>query len=278
MRAGDEAVTRTHVAATVAVVGSPLLVLALAWRYRPSPARVHLLGPPGQPRGQQERREGRLGVAVEAVGSRLLGVGGLDTSPERSRRVGVSALAALAAASVSPMLVPLVIAVAWMAPRALTSRHQRRRRAAIATDLPDVVDLLSLAVGAGLSVALAVREVGRRGTGPVAVELRRACAEVALGRRLADTLDDLVHPRRGGEAVRGLVAALVACERYGAPLVPALHRLSLEVRADRRRSAEEAARKIPVKLLFPLVTCTLPAFALLTVAPLIASAVRSLRL
>jgi hypothetical protein len=51
-----------------------------------------------------------------------------------------------------------------------------------------------------------------------------------------------------------------------------------EVRADRRRRAEEAARKVPVKLLFPLVTCTLPAFGLLTVAPLVASAVRSLRL
>jgi tight adherence protein C len=70
----------------------------------------------------------------------------------------------------------------------------------------------------------------------------------------------------------------VASERYGAPLGPGLERLAYEVRADRRRRAEEAARKIPVKLLFPLVSCTLPAFGLLTVAPLIASAVRSLRL
>ena len=46
---------------------------------------------------------------------------------------------------------------------------------------------------------------------------------------------------------------------------------------DRRR-AEEAARRVPGKLLFPLVFCTLPAFALLTVAPLVASALESLRL
>ena len=45
-----------------------------------------------------------------------------------------------------------------------------------------------------------------------------------------------------------------------------------------RTVAEEAARRIPVKLLFPLVGCTLPAFALLTVAPLVAGALRSLRL
>jgi tight adherence protein C len=148
--------------------------------------------------------------------------------------------------------------------------------AAVTADLPDVVDLLVLAVGAGLTVPLAVSSVARRAPGPLGGELARACEEVSLGRRLGDALDDI--PARAGEATRPLVAALLASERYGAPLGPGLERLAHEVRADRRRRAEEAARKIPVKLLFPLVSCTLPAFGLLTVAPLIASAVRSLRL
>ena len=74
-----------------------------------------------------------------------------------------------------------------------------------------------------------------------------------------------------------LVAALLASERYGAPLLDGLARLAAELRSDRRRRAEEAARRVPVKLLFPLVFCTLPAFALLTVAPLLAGALGSLR-
>ena len=123
---------------------------------------------------------------------------------------------------------------------------------------------------------LAVATVSRRAAGPLGVELRKVCDEVAVGRRLAEALDDI--PRRAGEAIRPLVAALVASERYGAPLGAGLERLAGEVRRDRRRKAEEAARRIPVKLLFPLVGCTLPAFALLTVAPLIAGAVRSLHL
>ena len=73
-------------------------------------------------------------------------------------------------------------------------------------------------------------------------------------------------------------AFAVASERYGAPLGAGLERLADEVRRDRRRRAEEAARRIPVKLLFPLVGCVLPAFALLTVAPLVAGALGSLRL
>jgi tight adherence protein C len=81
-----------------------------------------------------------------------------------------------------------------------------------------------------------------------------------------------------GEPVRPLVRALTSSERYGVPLRDALDRLAVEVRLDRRRRAEEAARRVPVKLLFPLVLCVLPAFALLTVVPLLVGAFRSLRL
>ncbi|MDP8992931.1 MAG: type II secretion system F family protein, partial [Actinomycetota bacterium] len=116
----------------------------------------------------------------------------------------------------------------------------------------------------------------RRGTGPLAAEVRRVMADVGRGRRLAEALDDL--PRRAGEATRPLAAALAGCERYGAPLAPTLERIGDEVRRRRQRRAEEAARKVPVMLLFPLVLCILPAFALLTVAPLIAGALRELRL
>jgi tight adherence protein C len=196
--------------------------------------------------------------------------------PVVARRLGTAILAGLAFLPVlAPAAVPAGL-VAWALPGVKARRAERRRLAALAADLPDVVDLLVLAVGSGLTVHLAVRNVARRAPGPLGGELRRACDEASLGRRLGDALGDL--PTRAGDAVRPLVAALLASERYGAPLGAGLERLALEVRADRRRRAEEAARKVPVKLLFPLVTCTLPAFALLTVAPLIASAVRSLRL
>ena len=196
--------------------------------------------------------------------------------PAVARRLGTAILTGLAFLPVlAPAAVPAGL-LAWALPGVKARRRERRRLAALAADLPDVVDLLVLAVGSGLTVQLAVRNVARRAPGPLGSELRRACDEATMGRRLGDALGDL--PARAGDAVRPLVAALLASERYGAPLGAGLERLALEVRADRRRRAEEAARKIPVKLLFPLVTCTLPAFALLTVAPLIASAIRSLRL
>jgi tight adherence protein C len=248
------------------------VVVTLAWYWRPAPARVRsLVRKPGRPR-PGPRRPG----LPERLGGWVLARVRRGATPADARRLGTALLAAAAFLPVLPAAAPFVAAVAWALPGVLARRAARRRLTALAAQLPDVVDLLVLAVGAGLTVHLALARVAARAADPLAAELRRTLEQVALGRRLADALDDL--PVRAGEAMRRLVAALVASERYGAPLAAGLERLSDEVRRDRRRQAEEAARKVPVKLLFPLVTCTLPAFGLLTVAPLVASAVRSLRL
>jgi tight adherence protein C len=155
-------------------------------------------------------------------------------------------------------------------------RNERARAARLVAELAEVVDLFVLAVGAGLTVRLATIAVAQRASGLLGDELRRALDETARGRRLCDALDDI--PVRTCDAVRPLTAALVASERYGAPVASGLERLAADVRHDARRRAEAAARRVPVKLLFPLVCCSLPAFALLTVAPLIAGTLGSLRL
>ena len=259
------------------VAWAAVLVVS-ALRFRPAPERVRRLtgAPPVATVDAGASRPHPPFQLLERVGASVLRRTGRKSTPADARRLGLALGAGLAVVPLIPPAAPVVGLAAWCLPGVRAGRAERRRQAALAADLPDVVDLLVLAVGAGLTVALAVAQVARRGSGPLAAELRRVTDEVSLGRRLADALDEL--PVRAGESVRPLVGALVASERYGAPLVSSLERLADEVRRDRRRRAEEAARKVPVKLLFPLVTCTLPAFGLLTVAPLIASAVRSLRI
>ena len=196
--------------------------------------------------------------------------------PPAAQRLAAAGSATVAVLPFVPLAAPVAGIVVW----AVAVRRARLRVASAASDvvrnLPEVVDLLALAVGAGLTVPLAVAAVGRRAEGPVARAFADVTTLVGLGRRCSDVLDEL--PARLGEPVRPLVAALVDSERYGAPLGDALARLAADVRDDRRRQAEEAARRVPVKLLFPLVCCVLPAFALLTVAPLLAGALGSLRL
>jgi tight adherence protein C len=252
------------------------VVLLFGWQHRPAPARVRTLARRAVPRTAPSAPARLWLGAAERIGHRVLTLFRRDPAPAEARRAGLAVVAAAAFLPLLPLAAGPVAALIWAAPGVLARRADRRRLAELAADLPDVVDLLVLAVGAGLTVHLALIRVSARVSGPLAAELRRTVEEAALGRRLADALDDL--PARAGESMRPLVAALVASERYGAPLVAGLERLSDEVRRDRRRRAEEAVRKVPVKLLFPLVTCTLPAFGLLTVAPLVASAIRSLRL
>jgi tight adherence protein C len=143
-------------------------------------------------------------------------------------------------------------------------RSAARRDEVVAVELPVVVDLLAVAVGAGCTPYLAVEVAARWGPAVLAAQLdgvRQACE---LGAAFKDALDDLATT---SPALRPLVDGLLASDRYGAPVGEALARLATEQRAAVRRRAEARARTVPVRLLFPLVFLVLPAFGLLTVVP-----------
>ncbi|MCU1485644.1 MAG: gspF [Actinomycetia bacterium] len=222
-----------------------------AARWRPAPLRVDALRPVAP---------GRARWAVDPRLRRLAAAGG-------GAAVGLAVL---------PLAAPVLALGAWAVPVLRARRARRRPLEAVRRSLPEVVDLLTLAVGAGLTVPLAVAAVARRHEGPIGFELARVVSEAEHGARWSDALDAAAG--RLGPAARPVLAALLASERYGAPLADALVVLAAEARADRRRRAEEAARRVPVRLLFPLVLCVLPAFVLLTLAPLLAGALGSLRL
>jgi len=160
--------------------------------------------------------------------------------------------------------------------RVRTHRRRQRSRATSARELADVIDLFALAIGSGLNLRLAVVAVASRAPPSWVDPLSAVVTRIERGTGVADAFDQL--PALTGEYVHPLVSALVSSERYGTSLLPSLERLAGESRLDRRRRAEEAARRVPVKLLFPLVLCILPAFGALTVAPLLAGALGSLSL
>src|SRR4051812_11314678 len=141
-----------------------------------------------------------------------------------------------------------------------------RRRAALADatlarELPVAVDLLGVAVGAGCTPYLAVEVAARWSPPTVAASLDTVVRACALGAGFGAAWHDVAlrHPR-----LEPLAEALAAGERSGAPVGPALARLAAEERAAARRRVESQARRVPVRLLFPLVFLVLPAFVLLT--------------
>ena len=143
-------------------------------------------------------------------------------------------------------------------------RRARRDDAVLSGELPVTLDLLAVAVEAGCTPYLAVDLAQRWAPPAMSARLREVREACALGSTLGDALVDL-----GARAprLRPLSDALLASDRLGAPVGPALAGLADEQRAELRRRAEAHARRVPVRLLFPLVFAVLPAFGLLTVVP-----------
>jgi tight adherence protein C len=168
---------------------------------------------------------------------------------------------------VAPIVGVLLLAAVAAWPRWVARRDAARQRWAVVDAVPEAADLLALSVAGGLTVPLAVAAVARWAPGPVGEAFRSAVRDLDLGRSTADALEDVAEDL--GPPARPLVDVLVASERYGVPLGDSLDRIAREARLERRRRGEERARRVPILLLFPLVLCVLPAFAFLTVVPLL---------
>ncbi len=143
-------------------------------------------------------------------------------------------------------------------------RERRRRNAELRRAVPVAVDLVGVGIGAGATPYLAVCVAAEWAPAAVAALLARVERSCRIGAPFADGMDEL-----GAEypPLSALAEILVASDRLGAPVGPALARLAAEARTDTRRRAEARARALPVRLLFPLVFLVLPAFGLLTVVP-----------
>jgi Flp pilus assembly protein TadB len=153
-------------------------------------------------------------------------------------------------------------------------RRRRRHRRAVENHLPDVIEMLVLAVHAGSSPAQAVDQVRPLLTPTIRPAFDMVVHRLQRGRALADAVGAL--PEILGHRAIALADGIAAADRYGLPLGPVLDGLAEEARADRRRLGEAHARSLSVKLSFPLVACTLPAFVLIAIVPAVIGSLASL--
>jgi tight adherence protein C len=244
---------------------------------RPAPQMGHLAGM-AVLLARVSRRAGRR-AAPRDLEARIAAAGapaGL-TAGDVVALKGAGAVAALLGAFTLHGLLPgrlgLVALLAapaagYVAPERLLARRGRVRERQIAGEIADVLDLLRVAVAAGLPVGRAIGEVGRRMHGVLAGELAAASARLQLGARRDAVLDTLVA-RCPGSGVATLAAAIARSDRHGAPLAPALQSLAKEARAEQsRRLRDEAARAAPkIQLVVALVL--VPAVMLLVAAVLV---------
>ena len=157
-------------------------------------------------------------------------------------------------------------ALGLLGPWGVVSGRATRRRDAITAELPDMVDLLTVSIEAGLALESALMRVSERGEGPLAVDVRRMLSEISLGRPRRDALRSLAE-RTDTAAVTALVNSLNQADQSGMELGPVLRAQSDQVRQRRRQRAEEAAMKAPIKMLFPLIIFIFPSIFVVLLGP-----------
>jgi tight adherence protein C len=141
-----------------------------------------------------------------------------------------------------------------------------KRQERILADLPDALDMLTVCVEAGLGFDAALAQVARNTKGPLAEEFARALQEMQIGLSRAQALRGLSE-RTTVVELRAFVSALVQASELGIPVARVLREQTAEMRIKRRQRAEEKAQKVPVKIMFPVVTCLFPALLVIIIGP-----------
>jgi len=166
---------------------------------------------------------------------------------------------------------------AWL-PLQMLTRQAKKRRAEIASQLSNVLDLLVVCVEAGLGISEAIKMVGsesdRQGQ-LIGRELAMVSAELNSGTGLGFALRGLAE-RTQIDDIKPLAATMIQSEQLGSRMGPALRALSDSLRNSRRMRAEEAAQKTTVKILFPLIFFVLPAMMIVIVGPAMMQIIRAM--
>lgn len=150
----------------------------------------------------------------------------------------------------------------------LSGKIQKRRRRMF-RDLPDTLDMLRLAVDAGLDLNSALKVVVEKGRrGPLLDEFDRIERDITLGRTRKEAFRSFADRAQMSE-ISSFVLALIQADQLGASIGPVLKVQAEVARARRWQLAEVIVNKMPIKLLGPLVTLIFPASFIILFTPLV---------
>lgn len=164
------------------------------------------------------------------------------------------------------MFVVLIGLIGYTIPSTQVKSMAAKRQRTIQKQLPDVMDLLTISVEAGLGFDAALAQVTKNVPGPLAEEMSRLLQEVQIGVSRADAFRNL-STRTNVPELQSFTLSMIQADLFGVSIANVLRAQSRELRQKRRQRAEEIAQKIPVKLLFPMIFMVLPALFIIVLGP-----------
>jgi tight adherence protein C len=223
-------------------------------------------------RGAHARPPRDLEARVIAAGRPLgLGVRELMAAKLAGAALGIAAGLMLGAAAPGRLGFALMAAgpvAGFLGPDLWLRRRRLERFRAVRRQLPAMLDLLRVTVGAGQSLSAALAAVGGRASGPLAEEWLVAGRQVALGVPLERALGEMTR-RLPLPEVEALFGALDRARRHGAPLSETLAAQARDARLARRRRIQEEAAKAGPKIQLIVALLLVPSVLLLVAAALV---------
>jgi tight adherence protein C len=167
------------------------------------------------------------------------------------------------------LLAAMAVGIGFYLPRFVLKQKTTSRQRRITWGLADALDLLVVAIEAGLGLNAALNRIGEelKTLHPdMHYELELVNLEIRVGRSREEALRNLAE-RTGVEDIRSFVALLVQADRYGSSIGKAVRIFAESLRTKRRQRAEQASQKAALKLLIPLTLFLFPVVIVVVLAP-----------
>jgi tight adherence protein C len=164
------------------------------------------------------------------------------------------------------VVVALLGFVGFAAPDSVLSRRVDERQKEILRTLSDTLDLLTISVEAGLSLNAAIAQVVQNVPGTLSSEFARMLQEIQLGVPRADAFRNLAE-RTDVDELNAFALAMIQADVFGVSIASVLRTQAQQLRIKRRQASEQKAQQTPVKIVFPLILCILPALFVVIVGP-----------
>ena len=215
-------------------------------------------------------------ASQEAVAKKLMAAGMRNTSPNGFiASQGIFALMAgffglVLFGAAKPAMAPIfglgMGVLGFMGPSFVLNARVRSRSAAVAAELPDALDLLSVSVEAGLGFDGAVQKLTEHMHGPLIEEFELALGEMRIGESRVEALKKMSE-RSASPEMASFVRAIIQADQLGISLGRILRIQAGDTRLKRQLLAEEKAMKAPIKMLFPTVGFIFPAMFIVILGP-----------
>jgi tight adherence protein C len=141
-----------------------------------------------------------------------------------------------------------------------------KRRKAISVAIPDALDLLTIAVEAGLGFDAAITRVTEKFQNALTDEFNQAMKEIRLGRSRVEAMDDMGR-RSGVEELHNFVQAIIQSEQLGVGIAKVLRVQADEMRRKRRQRAQEKGAQATLKMMLPMIGCIFPTIWIVLLGP-----------